>query len=101
MKELNQEESIRAISIIEKRGDLQAGDKCPRDSCRGIIIEDPLILFNPKHPTEPMKVITGLVCDNTQKSKRSKYHCDFRYNPLGVSEEIENWRAEIPEEAEA
>ena len=100
MKALTETEQKRAVALVKHNGDLAVGDKCPRDECRGILVEDPVVVFNPRHPTQPMFGVSGLRCENKDRPKRSKYKCDFQYLLKGSSEQLEKWRAEIPEEEE-
>ena len=83
MKELNEREQLRAKSLLAGENDLQIGDKCPRDDCRGILEEDGVTIFNPK--CDPiMKGLTALCCDRKK--------CDFQYITKEGSRILEEWR---------
>ena len=89
MKELNEREQLRCKSLLAKNNDLQEGDKCPRDDCRGILEPDSITVFNPK-ATPIMAGFSALRCDRKK--------CDFQYVTKEGSRKLKEWQATIKEE---
>ena len=88
MKPLTETEQKRAVALVKHNGDLAVGDKCPRDGCRGILEEDAVVLFNPKHP-QKMRGLDALQCDRKK--------CDFRYVTHKGQKERDAWEKELKE----
>ena len=86
MKELNDREQLRGKSLLAGDNDLQVGDKCVRDGCRGILEEDGVTVFNPK--ADPiMASFKALRCDRKK--------CDFQYVTKEGSRKLKEWRAKV------
>ena len=91
MKELNEREQLRCKSLLAKDNDLQVGDKCPRDDCRGILEDDGITVFNPK--ADPiMAGFKALCCDRKK--------CDFQYVTKEGSKKLKEWQASKKEGSE-